>query len=313
MSERDEDLPPPSGAQHEIISGRHRAVVTEVGAGLRELSVGATPVIDGYPIDERCSGGRGQVLAPWPNRVGDGRYSFQGREGRAALDEPELGNAIHGLVRWLPWPLISRAGDTVVLGCVLHPQPGYPWRLGLEIAYRLSDDGLAVTTEATNLSDSTAPFGLGFHPYLGVGTATIDPVRLHVPARGRLLSDRRALPTGEMAVAGSAFDFTAGRPIGPMVLDTCYTDLERHDGVARARLEHPDGSRRVTLWVDEGFRYLMVFTGDTVNPPERRRRSVAVEPMTCPPDALRSGRDLIRLDPRTPWRATWGISVEDGP
>jgi aldose 1-epimerase len=306
------DVLPPSGAQHEIFDGRRRAIVTEVGASLRAFTVDGTDVIDGYDIGERCSGGRGQVLAPWPNRLGDGRYSFQDQEAQAPLDEPQLSNAIHGLVRWLPWQLISRSDEVAALGCVLHPQPGYPWRLRLEVEYRLGDDGLTVTTEATNLAEETAPFGLGFHPYVTVGTPTIDEARLHLPGRRRLLTDQQALPTGDTAVVDSEFDFTADRLIGSLQLDTCYTELIRDpDGGARARLEHPGGGRLVTVWVDGAFGYLMAFTGDTVNPPQRRRTSVALEPMTCPPDAFRSGRDVILLQPGAPWRASWGIGVED--
>jgi aldose 1-epimerase len=217
-------------------------------------------------------------------------------------------------VRWLPWQLISRSDEAAALGCVLHPQPGYPWRLGLEVEYRLGDDGLTATTQATNLAGETAPFGLGFHPYVTVGTPTIDEARLRLPGRRRLLTDQQALPIGDTAVVDSEFDFTAGRPVGSVLLDTCYTELIRDPGGrASARLEHPDGRRQVTVWVDGAFGYLMAFTGDTVKPPERRRTSIAVEPMTCPPDAFRSGRDVILLQPGVPWRASWGIEVEDGP
>jgi len=304
----------PSGAQHEIVSGRHRAVVTEVGASLRVFSVDGTDVIDGFAIEQRCSAGRGQVLAPWPNRLGDGRYSFHAEQAQAPLDEPALSNAIHGLVRWLPWQLVSRSSDAATLACILHPQPGYPWRLAIEVEYRLGVDGLTVTTQATNLSGETAPFGLGFHPYVTAGTPTVDTAGLFLPARRRLLTDERARPSGETGVAGTDFDFANGRPVGTMKLDTCYTDLVRDgDGRARARLEHPDGGRRVTVWVDGAFGYLMAFTSDTVQPQERRRAAMALEPMTCPPDALRTGRDVIVLQPAVPWRASWGITVQDRP
>lgn len=314
MSAASQDPLPPSGAQYEISHGGYRAIVTEVGASLRALSAAGQDVVDGFGVGERCSGGRGQVLAPWPNRLGDGRYSFQDHDAQAALDEPELSNAIHGLVRWLPWQLRSSAAGAVMLGCVLHPQPGYPWRLDLQVEYRLGDDGLMVTTEATNLGSAPAPFGLGFHPYLTVGTLTIDRAQLHLPGHRRLLTNQQALPTGDTSVDGSEFDFTAGRTIGSMKLDTCFSDLDRAgDGRAHTTLEDADRSRSVTLWVDGSFGYLMAFTGDTVKPPGRRRKSLALEPMTCPPDAFRSGRDLIALQPGTPWRASWGITVGGAP
>jgi aldose 1-epimerase len=248
------------------------------------------------------------VLAPWPNRLGDGRYSYDGREGRAALDEPDRHNAIHGLVRWLPWQLVSRAQNVLNLACTLQPQPGYPWRLALGIEYRLGRDGLSVTTTATNLDAVPAPFGIGFHPYLTL-SAPIDATSLALPARRRLVADDRGLPTGTSAVSGSVFDFTAARWIGDTVLDTGFTDLRRDpDGMARVELDDTAGGRGVTVWMDEHFGYVMVFTGDTLEPVTRRRASIAVEPMSCPPDALRSGTDLVRLEPGASWSGRWGIS-----
>jgi aldose 1-epimerase len=269
---------PPSGVQFAIATGRQQVVVTEVGATLRSYTA------DGEPI-------------------------FDGCQGRAALDEPERRNAIHGLVRWMPWQMVSRMQNIVSLACVVHPQPAYPWRLELCVEYRLGRDGLAVTTEATNTSGSVAPFGLGFHPYLTVGTTTVDAARLLVPARRRLVADERGLPTGDATVAGTEFDFSAGRPVGTTRLDTAYTQLVRgEDGLARVELDDPQAGRGVTLWVDEHFPHLMAFTGDTVDPIARRRQAIAIEPMSCPPDALRSGVDLVRLEPEQTWRGRWGIT-----
>ncbi len=174
-------MTPPSGEQHVLERGRHRMVVTEVGATLRSYSVAGTDVLDGFDPGEMSSAGRGQILAPWPNRLEDGSYRFGDRDGRAALDEPERGNAIHGLVRWLPWRSVSKSDDELVLGCDLVPQPAYPWRLELEVAYQATDQGLSVRTRARNLSDEAAPFGIGFHPYLTVGTERIDAAHLRIP------------------------------------------------------------------------------------------------------------------------------------
>jgi aldose 1-epimerase len=283
--------------------------VTEVGATLRTYTFDGVDVIDGFAVGEQSPAGRGQVLAPWPNRLQDGRYTFDGQAGRAALDEPERSNAIHGLMRWLPWQLVERADNVVLLECVLHPQPGYPWRLELRVRYRLADEGLTVTAEATNLAGGAIPFGLGFHPYLTVGTPTVDTTALLIPAGRRLLTDSRGLPTGEAAVDGTEFDYTAERPVGGVMLDTGYTGLVRDDdGRARAEIHRPGGGRSLTLWVDAAFEYLMVFTGDTLGPAERRR-SVAVEPMTCPPNAFVSGKGLVRLEAGASWTGSWGISV----
>lgn len=298
----------PSGVQYDIGHGRHQVVVAEVGATMRSYTVGGKAMLDGFDVDAVCDSGRGQVLAPWPNRLGDGRYRYDGRDAQAALDEPGRHNAIHGLVRWLPWHVVSRAQNVLALGCTLHPQPGYPWRLALVVEYRLGRDGLTVTTTATNVDRSPAPFGIGFHPYLTLSTP-IDATSLAVPARRRLVTDDRGLPTTSTSVVGSAFDFTAPRWIGPTELDTAFTDLRRDpDGLARVELDDTAGGRGVTLWMDDRFGHVMVFTGDTLEPVTRRRSSIAVEPMSCPPDALRSGVDLVRLEPGVPWSGRWGIS-----
>ena len=301
--------PAPSGSQHEIRSGDHAAVVTEVGATLRELTLGGSRVVDGFEVNEPSSAGRGQVLAPWPNRLEDGRYTFLGREGRAEVNEPERGNAIHGLVRWQPWMLDLKTGDSVVMRHEVREQPAYPWDLDLRVTYVLSSRGLRVTTEATNRSSEPAPFGIGFHPYLAAGTETVDDALLTIPAGQRLLTDERALPTGREAVSDTSFDFRRPRAVGATRLDTAFTDLDR-DAAGRAviRLEGPDGPG-ISVWMDEGFGYVQVYTGDTLEPPDRRRRGIAIEPMTCPPNALRTGTDLIRLEPGASWRADWGINV----
>jgi galactose mutarotase-like enzyme len=297
---------PPSGDQHEIGHGDQVAVVTEVGATLRSYSARGVVVVDGFGVDEPATAGRGQVLAPWPNRLEGGRYAFEGVQGRAAIDEPERENAIHGLVRWLPWRLESKSEDAVTLGCVLHPQPAYPWRLELTLAYRLSQGGLTVVVHATNASGVPAPFGIGFHPYLTVGVP-VDHARLRLPASGRLVTDERALPVGEEEVDGTAFDFATARTIGNTQLDTCFTGLRREDqGRCRARVEA--GERGVELWADERFGYLQAYTGDTLDPVARRRQSIAIEPMTCPPNAFSTGIDLIRLGLGETWFGEWGIA-----
>ena len=284
--------------------------MTEVGSTLRAYAVGGANVVDGFAIDEISPAGRGQVLAPWPNRLDAGRYTFEGREGSAAIDEPERSNAIHGLVRWLAWSARSRTDDAVTLACVLPAQPAYPWRLELEIAYALSPDGLAVTTRASNASDAPAPFGIGFHPYLTVGVPA-DEVALTLPASRRLLTDERALPVGEEAVGGTVFDFRVARTIGMTQLDTCFAGLGRGaDRRVRARVEA--GGRVIEMWADAGFPYLQAYTGDTLEPIARRRQAVAIEPMTCPPNALATGTDLIRIEPGETWSGTWGIAVLGG-
>jgi len=297
----------PSGEQVEISFGDQQAVVVEVGGGLRSYSAAGRDVLDGFGVDEPSASGRGQVLVPWPNRIQDGSYEFDGRTHQLPLTEPEQANAIHGLVRWAAWRIGEREPGRVVMEHVIHPQPGYPFTLGLGTEYALSEEGLSVTTTAWNLGSHACPYGCGQHPYLTVGTPTVDTIELQAPGQRVLVSDERDLPTGSEPVDGTEYDFRAARTIGATKLDNALTDLARDDdGRARVRLRDPDGDAAVTLWVDESYRYLMLFTGDTR--PDVSRRSLAVEPMTCPPNAFRTGDSLIRLEPSESATATWGIS-----
>ena len=302
----------PSGTQIELTCGDQRAVVTSVGAGLRAYSAGGRDVVDGYDADQMSPGGRGQLLIPFPNRVQAGRYEFGGHAHQLALTEPEAGNAIHGLTRWAEWMVVRAEPQTAELEHLLHPRPGYPFSLALRVEYALDAAGLTVSTKATNVGAEPCPYRCGAHPYLTAGTATVDTAILHIPARTVLHSDAQGIPIGTHPVAGTPYDFRQPRPVGAVRLDNAFADLDRdEDGLARVALRDPEGRASVVLWADASHAYLMVFSGDTLPEPERRR-SLAVEPMTCPPNAFRSGEGVIRLDPGESFTSRWGIAA-DGP
>jgi aldose 1-epimerase len=296
----------PSGKQIEIAHGDERAVIVEVGGGLRRYSAGGRELLDGYAADKKPSSGRGEVLAPWPNRIRDGSYEFDGHRHQLPLNEPDRGNAIHGLVRETPWSAVERAASRVVMEHVLDPRPGYPFSLTLRIDYRLSDEGLSARITATNTGTGRCPYGTGAHPYLTIGNGTIDTAVLQVPARTVLSSDERGIPDGSASVEGTEYDFVQPRTIGATKLDHAFTDLVRgEDGLARVHLSDPSSGTGISLWVDGSYGYLMLFTGDPL--PDVNRRSLAVEPMTCPPNAFQSGEALIVLEPGESATSAWGI------
>ena len=179
---------------------------------------------------------------------------------------------------------------------VVHPQPGYPFTLALAIEYALRTRASRFGRRRPNLGSAACPYGCGQHPYLTLGTASVDTLELQAPGRRVLLSDERDLPKGSEPVDGTEFDFRVSRTIGRTKLDNAFTDLERgEDGRARVRIRDPESAASRTLWMDESYSYLMLFTGDTR--PDVNRRSLAVEPMTCPPNAFRTGDSVIRLEP----------------
>lgn len=299
----------PSGDQFEISGGGYRAVVTESGAALRALHFGRRPLIDGFPVDEQASGGRGQLLMPWPNRIEDGRYAFDGTEHQLALTEPARSNASHGLARWAAWTLEEHTTHSVSLVLRLMAQTGYPWTVDLHVLYDLSADGLTVTQTATNMSSEPAPYACGAHPYLSLGDGPVDGWELTLPAGRRTLVDgERLLPTGSEEVAGTGFDFRTARPIGATVLNDAFTDLDRGpDGRATVRLAH--GDDQVCLWGDEGIRWFQLYSAD--DRPATARRSLAVEPMTAQANAFRTGEDLVTLAPSGGEHSvSWGIRVD---
>jgi aldose 1-epimerase len=296
-----------SGTQWTISSGGQTATIAEVGGGLRDYQVDGAEIVDGYTGDELCPGAAGQILAPWPNRLRDGAFKADGRGYQVPLTEPSMNNAIHGLVNWVPWWVSEQSEDTVTVEHVLHPQPGYPWRLHLSASYSLGERGLTVRHVVRNLSPDPAPFGLGTHPYVRIPQVPINDCELQLSARHRLLVDSRLLPIGAAKVAGGDFDYSTARKIGTTELNVAFGDPARaEDGTSEVVVTAPDG-RWVKVWADSTFGWWQLYTGDQL-PPARRRRAIAIEPMTCPPDALRSGRDLVTIAPGGEWAGQWGIS-----
>jgi aldose 1-epimerase len=254
-----------------------------------------------------CTSGRGQLLVPWPNRLRHGEYDFDGRRHQLALTEPENGNAIHGLVRWARWSVVEDEAHRIVLEHTLLPQPGYPFALLIRVEYALAPDGLSVRTRVANIGRDACPYGAGAHPYLTLGTDVVDPLELRVPASTVLEPDEDGIATRPAPVDGTEYDFRQRRPIGATTLDNAFTNLERgDDGLARVELRHGDSG--LDVWMDESYGYVMVFTGDPL--PDVNRRSLAVEPMTCPPNAFRTGVDVVRLEPGEELESVFGITLQ---
>ncbi len=285
------------------------AIITELGATLRSYYVGKRPVVLSFDPLEVCPHSQGQILAPWPNRLRDGKYSFDGEEIEVPVNEKKNNNAIHGFFCWQKFRIDSVTENSCLLTLDSLPLPWYPYHVLFQVEYMLSQNGLSVKSYVKNEGDKRLPFALGFHPYLVSGEYSIDDCKLTIPAKKRLLTDSRQIPVDEIDVGDTDYDFSnaaKSRYIEGLVLDDCFFDLESaEEGQWSAVLESPMGEKTI-LWADSVFGYIMCYTADHIG--INSRRAIAIEPMTAPPNALATGKGLIILNPQSSWQANYGIN-----
>lgn len=300
----------PVGRLFEIVHGDQRAVITEAGASLRAYEVGRRPVVEPFDgFDTAPVGCQGEILAPWPNRTVDGSWMW-GRTGHQLwITEPERGHALHGLVRTLAWTPVEAEPERVELETTLLAHPGWPFPLHLVVSYALGPAGLSARLIATNIGRSSCPYGAAAHPYLAVPGGTVDEAVLRIRAATWMATDDRLAPVERRATAGTPYDFGGSEPVGTREVDNALTDLERGpDGRVEATLSAPDG-RTTVVWGGSSVRWWQLFTGDAL-PGRWRRGALALEPMTCGPNALNTGDDLVVLEPGDRHQLTWGLRLD---
>jgi aldose 1-epimerase len=292
-----------SGERFRIAGYGYTAEVAEVGAALAGLWLDGGAVTVECPPDQLPPKSTGCVLAPWPNRLRDGRYSFDGVDYQLPLTEPATLNASHGFVKWARWSCREQSASAVLMEHDPVPQTGYPFRLRLQLQYRLAPTGLIVTMRASNIGSRAAPFGVGFHPYLDLGQHGLDDAQLQLPAASVLRTDERQLPVERLPVRGTAFDLQQLRPLGELRLDHGFTDLTGSTALLRTE------QRTIALSWDSAFHDLQVFTPPEIMP---GRNAVAIEPMSCPANAFNTKENLVRLEPAESWRGEWTVGVLGG-
>ena len=307
-----------SGTQHALRAGDYEAVISSVGASLRSLTFDGRDLTVPFDADEVRPSYRGATLAPWPNRIVDGLYTFAGVERQVALTEPARHHALHGLGGWLDYEAIGKGPSHVTLSAAIVPQTGYPWRIVIETTFALDADGLTQTVKATNESPDAAPWGTGPHPYLVAGEGHVDDWNLDLPAAEVLaVTPDRLSPIGLRPVDAddpARFDFREARQIGTVEIDHAYTALGRDDeGHATVRLTDAAGSGVEMVW-DSACAWVQIHTSDKGVGKPGHRTGLAVEPMTCAPDAFNADRydydaGLIVLEPGASASASWRISA----
>ncbi len=300
---------PATGHTWELRRGTARARIGEVAAVLRGFSVDGVPYTETWPDTDTPPMGCGMVLMPWPNRVAGGEWRHAGAPQLLDITERDRGNAIHGLLRNTAYRATEVGDDTVTLAAPIYPQHGWPFTLDTAVRYALTDDGLDVTHRVTNVGAQPAVFGCGAHPYLRVGATNNGECELTIRAGRVLVTDDAMIPVDETALPADLAGLRSGARVADLDLDTGFAGLEPAGGDGRFehRLRAPNGSG-VTLWADPAFAWVQVFTPHDFPGDDGPRQAVAIEPMTCPADALNSGQGLIGLQPGESWSGSWGIT-----
>ncbi|MCX2748751.1 aldose 1-epimerase family protein [Arthrobacter sp. MI7-26] len=299
-----------NGEAFRLVSGDYTASIVQRGGALRQLTFQGRDLVVPFDAKAPIPDYRGIIAAPWPNRIADGSYRHDGAVLHLPLNEPARRTALHGLVFDQLWTFQAGSTDSLRLSCELGDSAGYPFRLALQLDYRLDAEGLHTTVTARNLGERTAPYGVCPHPYLLAGPAPLDEwlLELHAGSFLKVTADR-LLPLGMLPVADREFDFRAPRTIGATEIDHAFTDIA-HDDDGRAQLivRDPSGTGAGMSW-DRSCPWVQIHTADKPAPLPNRL-GLAVEPMTCPPDAFNSGQDLIQLEPGSVHEAQWSIFAD---
>lgn len=297
------DHPAVSGEQYRISFDDQEAVITQVGAAVREYRVGNRDVFVPFAETEVNPVSNAAILAPWPNRLRGGKYTFDGADYQVAVTEPDRMNALHGLASWQLWTAIEQTPSSVTMRLDLPAQKGWPFQLRLEATYTLGPSGLSVKVTATNIGRKTAPYGIGFHPWLSSGGANLDDCEVQLDATEHVTVDDRLLPTGVEPVDGDK-DLRRVRSLAGLDLDDAWVGATYdEDGRSWCVLRCPDG-RMPAVWMDRSMDCWQVCSADHI--PAHYRFGLAAEPMSCYADAFNTGDRLVRLAPGESHTVRWG-------
>lgn len=292
--------------------GPHQATVDQRGATLLNFRVKGTAVLHGPGAVVPELGHHGAVLAPWPNRVEQGRYEHGGRTYQLPCNDVANGHALHGVVFDRDWLVDDRADDAVTLSVRIADEPGYPFDIHLTVRYSILEGALRCEAYWRNLGRRTAPFGIGFHPYLVPGPSPMDDWILEIDAGEVFIPKHGGLiPTSRVPVASTELDFRHPQRIGRRAFSAGFGDLGRREGYGVTRLRDPVGYM-LELRMSDSLPWVQVFTGDLPSP-DLRRRGLAVEPQSCPANAFVNGIDLMHLRPGEHGNADWSITAWDAP
>ncbi len=289
-------------------TGSYLEILSGLGAAINDLKVKNSKdqlvsVVAGYRSDDEIRNGHhskfaGSKLSPFPNRLAAGKFTFEGTEHQLYINEIELNNNLHALLHNRPFDVVSSSADDKSAVLVLkHAYQGvekgfpFPYDIEISVAYTLQET--TISTKVTNTGDTNMPIGDGWHPYFIF--EDISKVSLKMGQATRVSS----LVGNE---EGNVHGYESGRLIGEGQLDDCF--LVQGDRF-EVGLEDAEAGVSITTWQESAtgqYRYLQVYT-----PPNRKE--IAVEPVSCPPNAFNTGKGLVVLAPGESTEMKIGIRV----
>lgn len=284
-------------------TGEHIAILPESGGLVLQIGLASKGTVYGLLETEpdegrlfRAESYHAAKLIPWPNRIRDGCYAFQGKKYQLPVNEPARNNALHGLLYTQQMEVVkseAKADSAVlVLGYGFDGSDrGYPFKLEVMITYRLDAEGFSCTTRARNTGTGPLPFADGWHPYFTLGKS-IDMLELELPATERFVVDEQMIPIGREEFA---FD---GNLTGAK-FDTGFI----LSGEGKTRLIDRAGNIAIVLWQDKSYPCLQVYTPES-------RKSIAIEPMSAATDAFNSGDGLLVLEPGREFHGSCGVRID---
>ncbi len=295
-------------------NGEYATILPDFGGNVNQIVLVKNDgellsVIDGYITEAEAkqnAGYRSSKLMPFPNRLCDGKYTFDQKKYQCDISRPQEAHAIHGLWHSTKMQVIKlKSTEKKATLHLLHTYKGgdngYPFKCTILYKYRLSNKGFRCTTEVLNEGKTPMPFGDGWHPYFKLDSPSIDDLEMITPPVRYLVNNNRNVPTGELV---SFLDFFQGASLAQTNLDHGFKLLQSN-GKAKTILRNPLTKTAIKIWQQAGeqqYDYLQIYTPND-------RKTIAIEPMTCAANAFNNNLGTIIIAPKETWTSKYGVAI----
>jgi aldose 1-epimerase len=274
-------------------------IIPEFGGVIADLQLfngnSTIAVIDSYKslndVDAN-NGYKSHYLLPFPNRMRNGKYDFEGKSYQFPINDTNTNNNLHGFLETVPMNIIATENignqKVIILKGNFEGLSYFPFPFEITIKYLFSDSELTIESTIKNIGKTNMPIGYGWHPYFKLNTEKVDDLFLQFPDCQAVTIDNRMMPTGEVLPYST---FSALTKIGNTTLDNCFL-INKNSNSNQAEIILKSETTTLSIWQETGenaCNYFQVYT------PENRQ-TIAIEPMTCNIDAFNNQDGLWVLE-----------------